>query len=176
MDAGARSQDYTCDECGMVYADQDQDALTAGARAVAPRWRELVTGAEPTALRRRPDEQTWSALEYGWHMGSSLDWMADTLTAMDQQDTPTLDWYGHEEDVASADPNEHDLDEITTRIDHGSARLATVLASLDPQRWDREAEFPWGRRDVLDMARNAVHESQHHLWDVNRVLGAVDDG
>lgn len=171
--AGEQFDDYVCGGCGMAYGDHGRDELAPRARTIAPRWRELVTGREEHVLARRPDEDTWSAKEYGWHLGSVLDWMATSVESMIDEDEPTIEWYGHEADVRDADPNGRDLDEVTTRIDRGSSRLAAVLASVDIDDWDRRAEFTWGRRDVMDMARNAVHEGEHHLADVERVLHAV---
>lgn len=170
MTAGSFSEDYVCDECGMAYRDYGTDDVAPAVRSFAPRWRELVSRVDEGALRRRPDEDTWSALQYGWHLGSGLGWMADTLESMTAGDADSFDWFGHEGDVRDADPDRRDLDEITTRIDGASARLAVVLAQADRGSWSRTADFPWGERDALDMARNAVHEGEHHLHDVRQVL------
>ena len=61
------------------------------------------------------------------------------------------------------------LDGLTAAAD----RLAVVLRDVDAGDWGRLGDFPWGSRDMLTMARNAVHEGAHHLRDVDRVLRAV---
>ena len=48
-----------------------------------------------------------------------------------------------------------------------------MLDSYRGDDWTRTATFPWGERDALTTARNAVHEGHHHLRDVERVLGVV---
>lgn len=170
MAAGSFSEDYVCDECAMVYADHGPQDVAPAIRAVAPRWRELVTPVDEPVLRRRPDEDTWSPVEYGWHVGSGLSWMADAVGTMIEGTDEEIGWFGHEQDVREADPRSRELDEITTRLDGATARLAAVLAQVDPDAWERTAAFPWGERDVLDTARNAVHEGEHHLHDVRRIL------
>lgn len=169
--AGSFSEDYVCEECGMAYRDYGPDDVSPAVRSFGPRWRELVTPVEDAALRRRPDEDTWSALEYGWHLGSGLSWMADAVEATVAGTDEEIAWFGHEQDVREADPRSRDLDEVTTRLDGAVARLAVVLSQVDPGGWTCTASFPWGERDVLDTARNAVHEGEHHLRDVERVLG-----
>lgn len=173
MAAGSFSQDYVCDECGMAYRDHGPAELAPAVRAVAPRWRDLVTDVDDAVVRRRPDEDTWSAIEYGWHLGSGLAWMADTIETMTAGTDGDIAWFGHEQDVRDADPRSRDLDEVTSRLDEATSRLAVVLAQVAPDAWERTADFPWGGRDALDMARNAVHEGEHHLHDVERVLAAT---
>ena len=51
--------------------------------------------------------------------------------------------------------------------------LATNLREVTADDWRRIGHFPWGDRDILMTARNAVHEGSHHLHDVDRVLRAV---
>lgn len=173
MAAGSFSESYVCDECGMAYRDFRPADLAPAVRSFAPRWRDLVTDVDDAMVRRRPDPDTWSAIEYGWHLGSGLAWMADAIEATVAGSDDELDWFGHEQDVREADPASRDLDEVTTRLDGASARLAVVLSQVSSDGWDRSAAFPWGERDVVDTARNAVHEGEHHLWDVQRVLAAV---
>lgn len=173
MAAGSFSEDYVCDECGMAYAGFGPREVPDAIRAVAPRWRDLVTPVDDDALRRRPDEDTWSALEYGWHVASVLDWMADAVEATVAGTSDEIAWFGHEQDVRDADARNRERDEVTTRLDGAVSRLAVVLAQVDAEAWERTASFPWGERDVLDTARNAVHEGEHHLQDVRRVLDAV---
>ena len=170
MAAGSFSADYVCDECGMAYREYGPDEVAPAVRSFGPRWRELVTGVGEAALGRRPDEDTWSALEYGWHLGSGLAWMADAVQATVAGTDGEIAWFGHEQDVRQADPRSRDLDEITTRLDGAVSRLAVALAGVEPDEWTRAASFPWGERDVLDTARNAVHEGEHHLRDVRLLL------
>lgn len=168
--AGAFSEDYVCDECAMAYRDYGPGEVSPAVRSFGPRWREIVTPVDEDALRRRPDEDTWSAIEYGWHLGSGLEWMADAVEATVAGADEEIAWFGHEQDVRQADPRSRDLDEVTTRLDAAVSRLAVVLAQVDPDAWTHTASFPWGERDVLDTARNAVHEGEHHLRDVRLVL------
>ena len=44
---------------------------------------------------------------------------------------------------------------------------------FSPDDWTRTAVFDFGDREVIDMARNMVHEGSHHLRDIERVLRSV---
>lgn len=176
--AGERFEDYRCDGCGMAWSDHTPDELASTARDIAPRWRDIVRGVDDDVLSQRPnpgdaDGRTWSAKQYGWHIGSVLEYMATSIARMAEGDDVELDYYDHEADVDDADADTREVAELTARIDGSSSRLGEVLQELDDTQWEHEADFPWGRRDVLDMARNAVHEGEHHLQDVEQVIAAV---
>ena len=54
--------------------------------------------------------------------------------------------------------------------------LASVLAKAPPDGWERVGDHQVsGRRPLLWMTANAVHEGRHHLGDLHRVLAAVSE-
>ena len=56
-----------CPECGYDVRDFDRSRIGTMIRANAAEW-EALLGDGDAALRQRPDPQTWSPLEYGFHV------------------------------------------------------------------------------------------------------------
>ena len=69
--------------------------------------------------------------------------------------------------------NEQPVEKVLTDLDTNATRLADAFDQLGESDWSVTAEFPWGERDLLTMARNAVHEGVHHTQDIDNVLGRL---
>jgi hypothetical protein len=124
-------------------------------------------------VRRRPAPSTWSALEYTAHVRDVLEWMADTIRRMNREREPTIDSFDQDQVALDDRYNDQDVDRVLDGVAAAADRLVAVLRDVDAGDWGRLGHFSWGDRDMLTMARNAVHEGAHHLRDVDRVLRAV---
>jgi DinB superfamily len=149
-------------------------------RSFPRRYREALFGftddtdEQPDAVvRRRPDPSTWSALEYSAHVRDTLAWMADTIRRMNREREPTVDSFDQDQLALDDRYNEQDVDRVLDGLAAAADRLVAALRDVDAGDWERLGHFSWGDRDMLTMARNAVHEGAHHLRDVDRVLRAV---
>ena len=171
------SRAWVCPNCGLNYDTISPNDTIVSIRSYPRRYRDALGDLEDPArvemLRRRPDAKTWSVLEYTAHVRDGLGWMADTFQRMQREDHPTIEHEDADERAAAQRFNEQDpeavLDELATNAD----RAANNLAQVRPDEWTRTATFAWGDRDLLTMARNAVHEGYHHLRDVEKVLQQV---
>ncbi len=171
---GQRTEEWSCDQCGMHYADHTGGASLADVTtASAERWRRTVSRMAEPQLRERPDPGTWSVVEYGGHIADVLSWMVDALERMREEHEPTIEFFDPDRRAEEATYRDRDLAPLTDDVDRAADTLAVLLQGITDAEWDRTATFPWGERDVLDMARNAAHEAVHHLWDVERVAGQV---
>lgn len=172
--AGERTRDWSCDECGMVFAEFDAGGyLAEELRGAVARWRGTVADLDDAVRRRRPDEDTWSVAEYSGHIGDVLDWMVDAIGRMRSEDHPTIRFFDPDRRAREERYNDRAWDELAAQVERSGMELATVLEELGGDELAREATFGWGDRDVLDMARNATHEGVHHTHDVARVSGRV---
>lgn len=169
---------WTCPECGLDYGTIAPTDTPVAVRSYPRRFRALLAGFDEdedadALVRRKPDERTWSALAYTAHVADLLGAMADAIGRMLVDDQPTLSLPDRGapgfEEAANAEPVEAVLD----RLGAAAERLAAVLEGVPAGDWKRTATFPRGERDVLALARNAVHEGHHHLRDVERVLSVV---
>ena len=169
---------YVCPECGLDYDTISPSDAKVAIRSFPRRYRSAVAGAleddaDEGLIRRRPDADTWSALEYTVHVADLYDSFASALRRMYEEDRPTIGFWDPDERAASERYNDQDPMSAVDRLDAAADALVQVLDRLDADAWSRTATFPWGERDLLMMTRNAVHEGSHHLRDVERVLEAA---
>lgn len=165
---------WVCPECAIDYGELEADGLGGRIRAFPARYRTALAGVDDARLRQRPEPAVWSALEYTVHVVDTLDDLGGVVVAMA---TGGNIGEGGLDDpdarVQGEGYNERDLAVVLDALDSSAERTAQVFDGVGPEGWTKEADFPWGRRDALTMAQNAVHESHHHLMDVERVLGRV---
>ena len=154
-----------CPDCGFVASDHPRESLGADVREAAVAWAEKLGGADVAV---RPDDDTWSVLEYGCHVRDVFRIFAVRLDLMLVEDGPEFaDW----DQDATAVADRYDLqDPEVVRADLRAA--GDVLAD----RFDAVGEIDWaraGRRSngseftVETLGTYMAHDPIHHLWDVS---------
>jgi DinB superfamily len=158
----------TCSECGFDGADYDDAALLAQLRALGPSWRALLDGAG-TELRVRPAEGVWSAIEYAAH---SRDITA--LHAFGVEQALTLDEPAFPAvepglaDAAAVSYGIADPDEVVAALDAAAMQLAGRADAAGSDAWSQGLTLGTERIDVRRLLEHALHDSTHHLDDVER--------
>jgi hypothetical protein len=168
---------YVCPVCGLDYETvTPMDGIVA-IRSFPRRYRAALAAAmedesDDGIVRRRPEPEVWSALEYTAHVVDVLSGIKGYIHELRTRDTPTL-----------ADPTSSHFDTISkgggsieAAVEHltsAATALADELDKVQADDWHRTGNFSWGERDLLDTMRNAVHEGSHHLRDVEKVLDQV---
>jgi hypothetical protein len=99
--------------------------------------------------------------------------MADAIRRMNREREPTVDSFDQDQRAIDERYNEQDVARVLDGLTTAADGLVVVLRDVDANDWGRLGHFSWGDRDMLTMARNAVHEGSHHLRDVDRVLRAI---
>lgn len=149
-----------CPECGFDASSAEPGRAGDEVRAMVPRWRVVLARPE---VRDRPDESTWSPLEYGCHVRDVLELFAERLQLIREHHDPLFgNWDQDEtaEQYGATDPGEV-ADQIETGAEHFAAEVAAV------ENWDRI-----GRRSngslftASSLTRYGLHDLVHHLWDV----------
>jgi hypothetical protein len=167
---------YVCPECGLDYETIAPLDTIRAVRSFPYRYRALIKELyqqEPDAegiMRRRPEPQTWSALEYTAHVADMIDKVAPTIRRIIVEDEPAIPSFDSEERVDADAYNEIAVPEALARLESSCADLGMTLDCLGAEDWTRTGQFTFGERDALAMARNAVHEGAHHLRDIEREL------
>lgn len=70
--------------------------------------------------------------------------------------------------------NEQLPTEVAAELEANAAALAELFAGLAPADWDRTFVYHVeGERTLLWVAQHTVHEGEHHLLDIGRVLRAA---
>ena len=162
---------WVCPECGIDYDTIAPGDTVVAVRSYPRRFRAALAVVDreddaDAVIRRTPDPHTWSALTYTSHVADVFAFTTDAARRILSTDGPDID-------VADLEPSEGEREAVLSRLQDEAERLAAQLGDAKGDDWDRTGRFPWGERDLLTTARNAVHEGHHHLGDVDRVLAAV---
>ncbi len=170
-----------CPECGFVAADLTREDLGRLLRDDATGWAALLR--QPGATER-PDEKTWSPLEYGCHVRDVHRVFGERLDLMLEQDEPTFtNW---DQDVTAVEER-YDLQDPAVVGPELVAAAEAVAARYDAIR--DAPEETWARRGLRDngseftvdsIARYHLHDVLHHSHDVRgtaaRATVAAYDG
>jgi hypothetical protein len=159
-----------CDECDFDGSRFDGPALVAELRALGPRWRALIESAGPE-LRVRPAPEVWSAIEYAAH---SRDITALHAFGVEQALTQDEPHYPAIEADLVETAAESYVDEqpatVVAALDEQAKRLATLADENSGAAWARGLTLGSERTDVRRLLEHALHDSTHHLRDVERGL------
>jgi uncharacterized damage-inducible protein DinB len=156
-----------CPDCGLDVGAIRRSDLGPSVMGEARAWEEFLEDVDDKAARRRPEPETWSALEYACHVAGVFDVFAGRVRRMRQEDEPELGWWDHEAAVTEEEYNERSLDDARTGIADGAVALALALPRLDdPAQWERFGTRRSGERFTVEgLVRFAIHESNHHRRD-----------
>jgi hypothetical protein len=145
--------------------------LTAAIAGLGERWRALIRNAG-RELRVRPKPQTWSALEYAAH---SRDITALHVFGVEQALTGTEPVFPAIEgdeliEASAAKYRDEDPDLVVAQLDREAQQLARLAAGVDVDLWDRGITIGDNRSTIRRLLEHALHDSVHHLDDVERGL------
>lgn len=168
---------WTCPECGLDYDTISGPDCVVALRSYPRRFRGELWGLgedeDPDALiRRKPAPDTWSPLAYCVHVAWVIGTIGDAIARMLVEDQPTLGFDDPDAVMDETAANARPVDDVLGDLAASCERAAATLENVHGDEWSRTGVFPWGERDVLTMARNAVHEGHHHLRDVQRGIAA----
>jgi hypothetical protein len=160
-----------CAACGFDGSSYSDSALLAGIGDLGPLWRTLLTEAGPE-LRIRPRAGTWSAIEYAAH---SRDITAIHVFGVQQaltEDEPTYPAIDGDAliETAAAGYHDEDLKEVVDQLDVVARHLRDLASEAGPGRWDRGITIGDARSTVRRLLEHALHDSLHHVDDVQRGL------
>jgi len=162
-----------CDACGFDGARYDDASLLDALRAVGPRWRVLLA-ASGSELRVRPEPEVWSAIEYAAHSRDIIALHAygveQALTLDEPMFPPIADDLA---ESAAATYGDADPDDVSTELTTQASLLAEVADDAGSDAWPRGLTIGDARSDVRRLLEHALHDSLHHLGDVERGLSRL---
>jgi hypothetical protein len=161
-----------CAQCGFDGAAYSDAELLAALRALGPQWRALLTTAG-ARLRVRPAPDVWSPIEYAAH---SRDITALHAFGVEQAltvDEPAYPAFadGLVDEVATGYADE-DATVVVDMLEAEADRLAALADDAGVDAWSRGLTIGDDRSDVRQLLEHALHDSTHHLDDVERGLRA----
>ena len=153
-----------CPECrfdaSAVPREQVADVLREDARG----WRDVL--AAPDA-RVRPDEATWSPLEYACHVRDVHRVFGERVRRMLEEDDPTFeDW---DQDAAAVEERygEQDPADVANELVDAGDAVADRYAAVEGPAWQRPGRRSNGSTFIVEtLALYHLHDALHHAADV----------
>jgi len=153
-----------CPECrfdATTFTAQDVAALL---RANAEAWPAVL--ARPD-VRVRPDDSTWSPLEYSAHVRDVFRIYDYRLGLMLAEHDPLFPNWDQDETAVAEKYNEQDPAVVSDDLLAAASSLADRFDTVTD--WSR----PGGRSDgvaftIETFAMYFIHDPIHHLWDVTK--------
>jgi hypothetical protein len=163
-----------CSACGFDGSDYDNSSLVEAIVGLGSRWRALLIEAAPE-LRVRPGPETWSAIEYAAH---NRDITALHVFGVEQALTEDEPVYPAIEadallEASAATYRDEDPDAVVAQLDREARRLAAIAATAGAADWSRGITIGEDRSTVRRLLEHALHDSVHHLDDVERGLHSL---
>ncbi|TFC56736.1 DinB family protein [Cryobacterium sp. TMT2-15-1] len=170
MGISADTKDWTwvlerpCPECGFSAADVDFAHIPRLVRENAARWQPVLQRMD---VASRPDEQTWSALEYAAHVRDVFRIFDERLTLMLAEDDPAFPNWDQDATAVLERYNEQEPAVVARELAEAAASVAASFAAVGPAGQGRTGRRSDGARfTVTTMGQYFVHDPVHHLHDV----------
>jgi hypothetical protein len=154
-----------CPECSFDASTVTPATVAGSVANMLPRWRAVLRRPEVT---ERPDEGTWSALEYACHVRDVFALFDQRLNLMlDSEDARFVNWdqdrTAVEKDYAGADPAV-----VSAELTAEGEQIAASFAGVRQAEWGRTGLRGNGSRfTVLTLSQYLLHDVVHHLHDVD---------
>ncbi|MFC0680396.1 DinB family protein [Lysobacter korlensis] len=156
-----------CPQCGFDASAFAAADVPDRIRADLPAWAARL--AEPDA-RTRPDESTWSALEYGAHVRDVFRLFRVRLALMLNEDDPLFASWDQDATALEDRYDRQDPAAVAGELVAAGEELAADFERVGGAQWHRPGRRSDGARFTVDsFARYFIHDPVHHLWDVTGV-------
>jgi S-DNA-T family DNA segregation ATPase FtsK/SpoIIIE len=171
----------TCAECGFSHHALAVDDAPGVLRDLGRRYRVPLTrglkGEDLDALlRAHPLDGTWSALEYACHFRDVLSIQRERLERARSEDGYAPEPMRRDERVVELRYNDQDPVEVADTLAANAEAVAAYVETFDTDDWERTMTYSFpevAERPLTWVVRHTVHEGEHHLLDIGRVLRAA---
>jgi hypothetical protein len=157
--------DRRCSDCGFDPSGIPASDVPELIRENSARWRQLTASG---AIRPgRPDERTWSPLEYACHVRDVYQRYLDRVALMLTEHHPLFpNW---DQDATAVDDayESQEPSRVAEQLSDAAEALASRLSHLAPEQWSRPGRRSDGASFTVDtISRYMIHDPIHHIWDV----------
>lgn len=153
-----------CPECGFDADSLTPHEVAARVDAALPRW-NAVLGRD--GVRERPDESTWSPLEYACHVRDVFELFRIRLGLMLAEDGARFDDWDQDATALEKDYAQADPEAVRAQLADQGARARDAFAAVPEDAFSRRGLRSNGSAfTVVTLARYFLHDVEHHLHDV----------
>ncbi len=168
------SKDWTwvleqrCPDCGFDCPTTDFAEVSALIRRNGDQWRLLLDHSD-VVVRNRPNNRTWSTLEYGCHVRDVYRIGHYRILLMLDEDNPLFPNWDQDETAVYDEYGAQDPRQVIEELQAAANGLANLLDGVSDAQWDRPGRRSDGARfTVGSFARYVTHDPVHHVWDVGK--------
>jgi hypothetical protein len=155
-----------CPDCGFNAAEVDRDRVGELLRANAAAWAPLLSRDDAAV---RPNEHTWSALEYGCHVRDVFRIFDVRLRLMLEEDGAAFANWDQDATAVEDHYDSQDPSVVFAELTAAGAVLADRFESVTGDQWTRTGARSDGARFTIEtFAKYLLHDPTHHVWDVDR--------
>lgn len=156
--------DRACQECGFDASTVAIDDLPELIRTNAAAW-EAVLARED--VRVRPDDSTWSPLEYAAHVRDVFRIFGVRLGRIRTEDDPLFENWDQDATAVAERYGEQDPVLVGRELVVAGAALAAAFEAVPETELGRTGRRSDGATFTVEsLGRYLIHDPVHHLWDV----------
>ena len=153
-----------CPDCGFDPSRIAFRDIPDLIRANSAQWPPALAASDP---HRRPDDSTWSPLEYAAHVRDVFIKFDERLEAMLSHDNPAFENWDQDATAVAERYNDQDPAAVSHELTAGAARLADAFANVPDEALSRRGRRSDGSEFTVDsLALYFIHDPIHHLYDV----------
>jgi hypothetical protein len=153
-----------CPECGFDGATYDARRTGADIRRLTDEWVDVLARDD---VRVRPDDRTWSPLEYACHVRDVFGVYEARLHRMLTEDGPQYANWDQDATAIEEQYGEQDPAQVAVELRAAGDALADRYDAVPDDGWGRTGHRSDGSSFTIDtFSRYLVHDVIHHVWDV----------
>ncbi|MBF0672291.1 MAG: DinB family protein [Salinibacterium sp.] len=155
-----------CAECGFDATSFAAADIPTMIRDNARAWPGLLDRSD---VRQRPDDATWSPLEYGAHVRDVYRLFHERMRLMLAEHDPQFaDWSADDAALAGR-YGEQDPETVGGEVVEAGEAIADAYEGLAEEQWGRPGRRSNGSLFTVEsLGRYMLHDVVHHAHDVRR--------
>jgi len=148
-----------------VLAEIDKADLASTIRTDIASWHKALKTSDSA---RRPEENTWSVLEYGCHVRDVHRVFAGRVQQMLEEDNPQFaNW---DQDVTAIEERygQQDPVEVAQELADAAEAVAQKYEAVSGERWQRPGRRSNGSEFTIEtLGKYHLHDVLHHTYDIS---------
>lgn len=153
-----------CAQCGVEAAREDPASVATLLGDAVVRWQEVLRRPD---VRERPDDSTWSPLEYAAHVRDVCGVMEGRLRLLREEDDPTFADWDQDAAAVAGEYGKQAPAEVSAQLATAGRAAADAFAAVPAQEWERRGLRSNGSEfTIRTLSQYFVHDVLHHLHDV----------
>lgn len=156
--------EHPCTDCGFDASALDATAVSRLIRENVVSWASALLRANATV---RPDDSTWSTLEYAAHVRDVCRLFLVRLHLILSQDDPIYPNWDQDQAAIEGRYGEQAPKVVSDELVAAGLALADAFDAVSGEQWLRTGRRGDGATfTVQSFSKYLAHDPQHHLWDV----------